>query len=327
MDRIYSPRERNAWREKHRLSVPAPPATVNEVENMGETVLRVGCAMWADRSWVGPFFPADTPNGHELASYATWCSAVEGNTTFYGLPTPKAVARWAEDAPSDFRFMFKLPRTITHERRLRNADVELDETLDRLAPLGPRARPLAIQLPASFEPADVDVLDRFLRALPTADGQTWGVEVRHPAFCQGGDDERRLNDLLAIHRVERIIIDTRAVFAGPRQTAAEREAFERKPRLPVRPVAIGPNPIVRFIGQTEATANPHWWQKWVPRVVSWLVEGRSPTVFIHTPDNAVALPLARRFHAEVVEAASALHRLPVAPLPTPVTAAAQLRLV
>ncbi len=276
--------------------------------------------MWADRRWIGSFFPADTPPGHELVAYSTWCTAVEGNTTFYGLPSPETVARWASEAPPTFRFMFKLPRVITHERRLRNCDAELAEALHRLSPLGERAAPWSIQLPASFGPDDLGVLTAFLERVPS--DRSWAVEVRHPGFFVGGGAERALNDELARLGVERIVIDTRAVFAGPRETPAEVEAFERKPRLPVRPVAIGHSPVVRFIGQTRFEANPEWWAKWVPKVAQWLDEGRSPTVFVHTPDNAVAPALARRFHGEVGALVAGLE-----PLPEPSTAASQLRLL
>ncbi|MGH1492461.1 MAG: DUF72 domain-containing protein [Acidimicrobiales bacterium] len=282
--------------------------------------LRVGCAMWANRAWVGRYFPADTPVGRELVPYSSWCTAVEGNTTFYGLPSDASVARWAADAPEEFRFMFKLPELITHKYRLRSCEAELAEFLNRLEPLGDRCAPFSIQLPASFEPDDLTALARFLDEL-TGD-HVWGVEVRHPRFCDGGDDERRLNDLLAHHQAERIIIDTRAVFAGPRETAEEREAFERKPRLTVRPVAIGDYPVVRFIGQTDGQANPQWWAKWVPKVAQWLEEGRSPTVFLHTPDNHVAPELARQFHGEVAALVDDL-----APLPSPVQAASQQTLI
>lgn len=283
-------------------------------------VLRVGCAVWADRQWIGRYFPNDTPPGHELRAYATWCNAVEGNTTFYGLPSEATVARWAADAPDDLRLMFKLPRTITHDRRLRHCEVELAEALTRLAPLEERAAPVSIQLPASFTPGDLGVLDRFLSRLPTE--WLFGVEVRHERFCDAGRAERALNDLLFDHGVERILLDTRAVFAGPVITPYEVEAVQRKPRLPVRPVAIGVNPVVRFIGQTEPEANPQWWSKWVPKIAQWLDQGRSPTFFVHTPDNAVAPELARRFHGEV----RAL-RPQLAPLPDPETAVAQLRLL
>lgn len=286
----------------------------------GASVLRVGCAMWANRGWIGRYFPTDTPAGRELVPYSSWCTAVEGNTTFYGLPTAGTVERWATDAPAGFRFMFKFPQTVTHQHRLRNVTAEVTEFLRRLEPLGERARPFSIQLPASFEPEDLPVLSGFIDGLP---GDTrCGVEVRHPRLCDGGHDERRLNDLLADRGAERIIIDTRAVFAGPRNTPEEREAIERKPQLTVRPVAIGGTPIVRFIGQTDAEANPRWWSKWVPKVAQWLDEGRSPIVFIHTPDNEVAPELARRFHAEV----GALHRA-LQPLPEPVRAPSQQRLI
>lgn len=288
-------------------------------ENAG-SLLRVGCAMWADRRWVGRYFPTDTPSGRELLAYSTWCTAVEGNTTFYGLPAAATVTRWAKDAPADFRFMFKLPRTITHDRRLHSAEPELSEFLERLSPLEGQADPFSIQLPASFEPGDLPVLASFLQQLPS--DYQWAVEVRHQRFCDGGDDERRLNDLLAESGAERIIIDTRAVFAGPCETPEEREAFERKPRVPVRPVAIGQSPIVRYIGQTDGQANPTWWAKWVPKIAQWLDEGRSPIVFIHTPDNAVAPQLARDFHGEVAALVPDLR-----PLPEPMVSAAQLKLI
>ncbi len=293
---------------------------VSEAGAESRPILRVGCAMWADRRWVGRYFPNDTPVGRELAPYSTWCTAAEGNTTFYGLPSPDTVARWASDAPDDFRFVFKLPSVITHQHRLRNVERELTEFLDRLGPLGERATPFSVQLPGSFEPADLPALAQFLRSAPS--GARWAVEVRHKSFCLGGDEERRLNDLLASVGAERIIIDTRAVFAGPCETPEEREAFERKPRLPVRPVAIGDSPIVRFIGQTDPEANPSWWSKWVPKVAQWLDEGRSPIVFLHTPDNAVAPDLARRFHAEVAALMPTL-----APLPEPMAPAAQMNLL
>ncbi|MEM9654113.1 MAG: DUF72 domain-containing protein [Actinomycetota bacterium] len=290
--------------------------------NAGGSVprLRVGCAMWAHRPWVGRYFPSDTRQGRELAAYASWCTAVEGNTSFYGLPAPDTVRRWAEDAPPDFRFVFKVPQTVTHQRRLRNVEAELDEFLDRIEPLGERADPVSVQLPASFSPEDLPALDGFLREAPS--GHQWAVEVRHPDFSPGGSHERQFHDLLAERGAERIIIDTRAVFAGPRVTPAEIEAFARKPRLPVRPVAIGNTPIVRFIGQTDPEANPTWWSKWVPKVADWLGEGREPIVFIHTPDNDVAPELARRFHGEVARQVPGLEALP-----EPITAASQLKLI
>jgi len=114
-----------------------------------QKLLRVGCPMWANRAWVGPYFPSSTPSGDELAAYATWCNTVEGNTTFYAVPKAETVERWSEGAPSDFRFCFKVPRHITHERRLRNIAEPLSEFLHVLTPLHDRLGPLQFQLPAA----------------------------------------------------------------------------------------------------------------------------------------------------------------------------------
>ena len=271
-------------------------------------ILRVGCPMWANRDWVGTFFPAATRSGEELRCYSQWCNAVEGNTSFYALPEPTAVDRWRELTPEEFRFAFKLPRHITHERRLRNAAVDVEEFCQRFEPLRERMGPVMIQLPASFSPDDTPVLGQFLSGVPR--DLDWAVEVRHEQFCRGGDDERRLNELLHAHGVDRVVIDTRALFAGPSETPAEREAFERKPRLTVRPVATGWRPIVRFIGQSDPAECRRFWAKWLPVLARWLGEGREPYVFTHTPDNAIAPGLARELHAEVAELVPTLATLP-----------------
>jgi uncharacterized protein YecE (DUF72 family) len=260
--------------------------------------------LWATRDGVGRYLPADTRPGEELIAYRQWCNAVEGNTTFYGVPSARTVDRWRHQTPPTFRFVFKLPRTITHERRLRDCSTELAEFCQRLAPLSERLGPTSVQLPASFSPAELDVLDAFLATVPR--DRPWGVEVRHPGFSDGGPHERALNDVLHGHGVDRVLLDSRALFAGPADTEAERTTKRHKPRLPVRPVAIAHHPVVRFIGQTAAAPNPAFWAPWTAKVVSWLEQGREPFFFLHTPDNVISLELARRFRAEVAERCAAL---------------------
>lgn len=243
------------------------------------------------------------------------CNAVEGNTTFYATPDLATVERWRTATPAGFRFVLKLPREITHDRRLRDVDRLLADFLGRLDPLNDRMGPVLVQLPATFGPADLDVLDAFLdRASTTV---RWAVEVRHRAFHPGGDAERPLNDMLHAHGVNRVMFDSRPVFDGPRETPEEIEAWERKPRLPVRAVATADEPIVRFIGQTDGAANPRYWTPWLDAVSRWLEQGRRPVVFLHTPDNLVAPELCRRFHAEVVAQTG------IEPLPTPPPVAEQ----
>jgi uncharacterized protein YecE (DUF72 family) len=260
--------------------------------------LHVGCAMWSLPAWQGTHLPHPLPPRDRLRAYATWCNAVEGNTTFYATPSADTVRSWAEQTGPDFRFLLKLPRPITHDRRLTDVDALVRAFLTAIEPLGPRIHALWIQLPPGFGPADLGTLAVFLRRLAPR-GHRLAVEVRHPAFFEDADQERRLEDLLTLAGAERVTFDTSMLFAQPPSSDAERESWAKKPRLPRRAPALTANPIVRYIGRDDPERTVEGWQPWVESVVGWLREGRSPTVFIHTPDNAEALPFARRFHEEV----------------------------
>ena len=47
--------------------------------------------MWTYAPWQGRYLPAALPARDRLRAYATWCNAVEGNTTFYATPAPGTV--------------------------------------------------------------------------------------------------------------------------------------------------------------------------------------------------------------------------------------------
>src|ERR1700735_2087442 len=87
--------------------------------------------------------------------------------------------------------------------------------------------------------------------------------------------------------------------AARERCAAGRETWRNKPRLRRRSRALTGYPVVRYIGRDDAARTVAGWQPWLDVVAGWLLEGRSPTVFIHTPDNADALELARQFHDDV----------------------------
>ena len=255
--------------------------------------------MWTHKAW------PTWSSGERLRSYAGWCNAVEGNTTFYATPAKDTVASWAQQTDPGFRFVIKLPKLITHERRLTGADAELRAFLDAIEPLGPRTHALWIQLPGSFTPADTPALAGFLRRLPAS--HRYAVEVRHAGFFR---DPRPLESALAAANAEWIPFDTTAFFGSPPVSEAEREAWNKKPRMPLRTVALTDRPIVRYLGRDSTARTIEGWQQWVGVVADWLREGRSPTVFIHTPDDVHAPTLARRFHDEVRARVPGLEALP-----------------
>jgi len=269
--------------------------------------------MWTYPPWQGRYLPHPLSPRDRLRAYATWCNAVEGNTTFYAVPAAGTVTSWAEQTTPDFRFVLKLPKAITHERRLADVGDPLRAFLAAVEPLGPRVHALWIQLPPSFSPANLGALAGFLRRLPRQ--YRYAVEVRHRAFFADPRWEQQLELALGDVGAEWVTFDTTALFASPPVSGAEREAWRNKPRLPRRSRALTTYPVVRYIGRDDAARTVAGWQPWLDTVAGWLREGRSPTVFIHTPDNVSALELARRFHTDVRTRAPELE-----PLPEPIPA-------
>src|SRR6478672_8745550 len=114
--------------------------------------LHVGCAMWTYTPWQGRYLPVSLSPRERLRAYATWCNAVEGNTTFYATPALDTVRSWAAQTAPGFRFILKLPRTITHERRLAEADEPLHAFLAAIEPLGPRRTRCGFSCPRRSAP-------------------------------------------------------------------------------------------------------------------------------------------------------------------------------
>jgi uncharacterized protein YecE (DUF72 family) len=255
----------------------------------------IGCPSWSENAWRDSLYPQDARSTDFLALYSQVFNAVEGNTTFYARPSPTIVQRWADSLPEDFRFSAKFHRDISHGGDLRQQLQAAEDFVQLLAPLGQRIAPLWLQLPASFGPLRLAELVTFIDALE----RPLAVEVRNPAFFAKGDEERMLNRLLLDRGVERICLDPRALFSCVSTDPAVLHAQSKKPKVPPRPAALTQFPQVRFIGHPLLEANYPFLVPWVEKVAGWIEEGRTPSVFLHTPDNIQAPDLARYFHQQL----------------------------
>lgn len=269
----------------------------------------LGVPLWANAHWKGTLFEADAKPAEFLAQYARVFNAVEGNTTFYAVPSEAMVNRWVQATPESFRFSFKFPRAITHQHHLIHAAKETQAFLQRMQPLGQRLNGLMVQLPASFSPTELPMLETFLRSLPT--DYRYAVEVRHPAFFTDTESRVTFNAVLEALGVDRVIFESRPVHAAPPLDEATREAQQRKPRLPVQLDATADQPVLRYIGHPVLEANHPWLDRWVAQTARWLEEGRHPRIFLHTPNNNLAPALARLFHQQLQSRYPGLPDLPV----------------
>ncbi len=231
--------------------------------------------MWANKRWIGQLYEPGSGSRDFLNQYSAVFNTVEGNTTFYGLPSAQTVSRWKDQACEGFQFCFKFPRTISHEKRLVDAETETEEVFKVLSPLGEHIGPFFLQLSPSFGPGSMPVLDRYLASLP--DKFDYVVEVRHPEFFLGADKE--LNALLLQHKADRVLYR-----ASGSDTLHPNHA-------------LGRHPFVRFMSQPLVEDNMTSLEGWAKTVADWIAEGRVPFFFLHhAPDDLHAPRLARLFH-------------------------------
>jgi uncharacterized protein YecE (DUF72 family) len=255
----------------------------------------LGCPGWGDKNWIGRLFPTGTRPTEFLERYARVFNTVEGNTTFYALPSVDTVARWRDQVPPEFRFCFKFPREVSHDRLLIDCGDEVARFLDRVAPLGAALGALFLQLPPRFEPALLPRLRGFLAGLPR--GYPYAVEPRHAAFFAGGGAEAVLLALLRDAGVDLVTMDARGLHAGKSLALAEVRA--RKPDLPVAIRATGARPIVRCVPHEQLDAARGFVEPWAAQIVHWIDEGKQPYFFMHAPDDTFAPENAYAFHAMV----------------------------
>ncbi|MCH2098465.1 MAG: DUF72 domain-containing protein [Pseudomonadales bacterium] len=251
--------------------------------------VRLGLPLWGQPAWKGSLYPEHASPRDFLEHYARVMDAVEGNTTFYSVPPVAAVARWVAQTPAEFRFSFKFPRVITHDRALRGAEQETTEFLLRLEPLGPRLGSYLLQFSRHFAPGDLPVLGRYLQRLPK--DYRYAVEVRHPDFFSREGSER-LDTLLFAHGVERVVMDTRGMRAGDPDHPDVRAAAHEKPDTPVAIRTLTQAPVIRFVAHPTRSVNAPFLARWAEVLSDWVNAGRRPVFFMHCPNNAHSPELA-----------------------------------
>lgn len=143
----------------------------------------LGTSGWSYKEWVGPFYDGAASM---LRHYTGVFRTAEIDSTFYAYPSKGLVMGWKMHTPADFVFTAKLPRLITHEKKLdlsKGADADLARFVDAMSPLATVGKLgcLLIQLPPSFgfEPG---TLEEFFRILPI--NVRFAIEFRNLAWMR-----------------------------------------------------------------------------------------------------------------------------------------------
>ena len=112
----------------------------------------IGCSGFTERSWKGFFYPDDLPSREYLSYYSKHLNAVEINSTFYRKPTSKTLEKWFSETEEDFQFFIKIPKIITHVKKLVDTEPDMIEFCNHIySGLKGKLAGFLFQLPPSFQ--------------------------------------------------------------------------------------------------------------------------------------------------------------------------------
>ncbi|MEL7351523.1 MAG: DUF72 domain-containing protein [Cyanobacteria bacterium J06560_5] len=288
---------------------------------------RMGCAVWAFRGWVGTFYPLKSQPTNFLRLYGERMLTVEGNTTFYSVPSSEMVQRWDDQTPQSFRFCPKLPRAVTHSGPLMAHLPAALSFITLMQGLGEKLGPVMAQLPPSYSPDAFKDLENFLTAWPR-DTVPISVEVRHLGWFHE-KPAAELTALLSRLGVGKVLLDTRTMYDWEENSAdkdPQMMSNRRKPKVPLQPVVTADFAIVRYISHPSLSRNEDYLSGWVRQVNDWLLQGKQVYFFVHCPNEKESPTVAKYFQSCLEAANIPIPSLPWTQLAQPLEPPSQLTL-
>ncbi len=161
--------------------------------------LFVGTSGYGYKEWKGKFYPEKLSAKQMLSYYGQQFNAVELNNTFRRMPTAESLETLVGQVPKSFRFAVKAPQSITHFKRLRNSEADLEELNEATRALKKQLGPVLFQLPPNFK-KDVERLAAFLTLLDKK--MLAAFEFRHESWFE--DD---VFDVLRAHSCALCVAD------------------------------------------------------------------------------------------------------------------------
>ncbi len=179
-----------------------------------------GTCGWSYQEWVGAFYPNNRVA--KLPFYARVFDSVEVDSSFYRPPSKSMIAGWARSTGPRFKFSLKMPKTITHDKRLVHAEADTDEFFEKTEPLRKAGKLgcLLIQLPPSFTFKQKDSLERYFGHLPR--DIHFAIEFRHESW-----DREESWELLRRYNVANTITDSPIGFLSKPIITTDTHAYVR----------------------------------------------------------------------------------------------------
>ncbi|MDT0676902.1 DUF72 domain-containing protein [Autumnicola musiva] len=165
--------------------------------------IRIGCAKWNKKD-LKNFYPRGTKD--ELQYYSAQFNSIELNASFYRMFPEEQFEKWADKAEADFKFFPKVPRIISHLKRLNECETLVDDFITNILPLKEKLGMVFLQMPDNFQPKFMNRLEPFFKHWP--DEIPLGLELRHTDWYNESTVANELNEMLIKHNISSIITDS-----------------------------------------------------------------------------------------------------------------------
>jgi uncharacterized protein YecE (DUF72 family) len=180
--------------------------------------IRIGTAGWALRKESADHFPG---GGSHLERYSRRFNCVEVNSSFYRSHKKTTWERWSAAVPDDFRFTVKMPKEITHAKRLNDCAIEIERFLVEVNGLGEKLGALLVQLPPSLRWSESLAHEFFASLREHHDGLV-ACEPRHTSWFRP-EATAQLNHF----RIGRVVADPAIIPAAASPAACSQLTYFR----------------------------------------------------------------------------------------------------
>ena len=256
------------------FTLPKEPAQNKKIlhTGSGDTKFYIGCAKWGRKDWIGKLYPKGTKEKDFLACYATQFNSIEFNGFFYNLHSREQVEKWVSMVPDDFLFCPKFTQSITHLRRLKNAQHEVDAFLNVVSAFKNHLGPVFLMPHPQMKLNQRDTIEEFISSLPT--DLDLFLELRHEEwYLDKGGYDNRLYEFMQQQKKGLVITDA----AGRRDCAHMHLST--------------PQCFIRFVGNGLHPTDYSRIDEWVKTIKKWMKEGLETCYFfmhqheeLHSPE-------------------------------------------
>lgn len=140
-------------------------------------------------------YPPEFQEKSRLEYYAHLFNSLEVNSIFYKLPRVATITNWVESVPENFRFTFKLSKTVTHVKELDFKSKDVSDFMRTIEPAKDKKGCLLVQFPPGLKIEKLDQIQNLFEVLGEETHDSgWNVAVE---FRNSSWYEREVYELLA----------------------------------------------------------------------------------------------------------------------------------